>query len=276
MKKAGLILLFITTLSSLVAQGKIELNGIEGKSDYLQREWGKVYYEIYGKGTPLLILHGNGGSVKGKHHVIPELAKDFTVIAMDNRCHGKSSCPEGDLDYFELADDVYALMKDLGYEKYMIWGHSDGGILGLILGYKYSDKIDRMILSGANANVDGLKPELVQMMSGYEQIPDPRMKKHLKLMVDQKPISLDSLAKADIPVLLMVGDRDAVTMEHTIQIFEALPQSNLCVLPGTSHFIDHEKPDQLIYWIREFRQPFKATSTIKIAEQMAKSIFPEK
>ncbi len=276
MKRTGLILLFTATLSGLVAQGKIELNGIEGQSDYLQREWGKVYYEIYGKGTPLLILHGNGGSVKGKHHVIPELAKDFTVIAMDNRCHGKSSCPEGDLDYFELADDVYALMKDLGNEKYMIWGHSDGGILGLILGYKYSDKIDRMVLSGANANVEGLKPELVQMMSGYEQIPDPRMKKHLKLMANQKPISLDSLAKADIPVLLMVGDRDAVTMEHTMQIFEALPQSNLCVLPGTSHFIDHEKPDQLIYWIREFRQPFKASSTIKIAEQMAKSIFPEK
>ena len=276
MKKTGLILLFITTLSGLIAQGKIELNGIEGQSDFLQREWGKVYYEVYGNGAPLLILHGNGGSVRGKHHVIPKLAKDFTVIAMDNRCHGKSSCPEGDLDYFELADDVYALMKDLGYEKYMIWGHSDGGILGLILGYKYTEKIDRMVLSGANANVEGLKPELVQMMSGYEQIPDPRMKKHLKLMVDQKPISLDSLAKADIPVLLMVGDRDAVTMEHTVQIFEALPQSNLCVLPGTSHFIDHEKPDQLIYWIREFRQPFKVSSTIKIAEQMAKSIFPEK
>jgi pimeloyl-ACP methyl ester carboxylesterase len=276
MKRLGLISLFVASLSHLLAQEKIDLNGTKGQSSYLETNWGKIYYEVYGKGEPLLILHGNGGSVKGKHHVIPELAKDFTVIAMDSKCHGKSDCPEGDLDYFEMADDVYALMEALDYDKYMIWGHSDGGILGLILGYKHTERIERMVLSGANANVEGLKPELVQMMSVYEQVPDPRMKKHLKLMVKQKPISMGSLKKVQVPVMLMVGDRDAVKMEHTMKIFNALPQSNLCVFPGTSHFIDYEKPEQLIFWIKKFKEPFKASSTIKIAEQMAKSIFPEK
>lgn len=275
MKKIGLTLLSIAIFSVSLAQQEVEINGTKGQSNYLETEWGKIYYEVYGEGDPLLILHGNGGSIKGKHHLIPELAKNFTVIGMDSRCHGKSDCSEPDLDYFEMADDVYALMDALGHEKYMIWGHSDGGILGLILGYKYTDRIDRMVLSGANAYVDGLKPELVQMMSVYEQIPDPRMKKHLKLMVKQKPISLDSLAKADVPVMLMVGDRDAVKMEHTMKIFNALPKSNLCVLPGTSHFLDHEKPDQLIYWINQFKQPFQASSTVEIARQMAKSMLPE-
>lgn len=275
MKKLGLTLLFITSISVSLAQEEVEVNGIKGQSNYLETDWGKVYYEVYGEGDPLLILHGNGGSIKGKHHLIPELAKNFTVIGMDSRCHGKSDCTEPDLDYFEMADDVYALMEALGYEKYMIWGHSDGGILGLILGYKYTERIDRMVLSGANAYVDGLKPELVQMMSVYEQIPDPQMKKHLKLMVTQKPIPMDSLAGVEVPVMLMVGDRDAVKMEHTMEIFNALPQSNLCVLPGTSHFLEHEKSEQLIYWIRKFKQPFKASSTVEIAKQMAKSMLPD-
>ncbi|WP_420577826.1 alpha/beta fold hydrolase [Ekhidna sp.] len=275
MKKLGLTLVFITSISVSLAQQEVEVNGIKGQSNYLETDWGKVYYEVYGEGDPLLILHGNGGSIKGKHHLIPELAKNFTVIGMDSRCHGKSDCTEDDLDYFEMADDVYALMEALGYEKYMIWGHSDGGILGLILGYKYTERIDRMVLSGANAYVDGLKPELVQMMNVYEQIPDPRMKKHLKLMVTQKPIPMDSLAGVEVPVMLMVGDRDAVKMEHTMEIFNALPQSNLCVLPGTSHFLGHEKSEQLIYWINQFKQPFKASSTVEIAKQMAKSMLPD-
>ena len=211
MIRSGLILLSIVSISVSFAQNAVEVNGIKGQSDYLETDWGKIYYEVYGEGDPLLILHGNGGSIKGKHHLIPELAQSYTVIGMDSRCHGKSDCTDDDLDYFEMAEDVYKLMEALGHDKYMIWGHSDGGILGLILGYTRTDKIDRMLLSGANANVNGLKPELMQMMSVYEQVPDPRMKKYLKLMVTQKPISLDSIKQIDVPVMLLVG---AVSYTH--------------------------------------------------------------
>ncbi|MEP1181543.1 alpha/beta fold hydrolase [Ekhidna sp.] len=238
----------------------------------METSWGKLHYEVFGEGDPLLILHGNSGSTKGKHHLFPELVKDFKVIAMDNRCHGKSECPNGDLDYFSLAEDVYSLMDALGHKKYMIWGHSDGGILGLILGYQHTDKIDRMIISGANSKLTGLEPRLTEIMSNYEQISDPMMRKYVKLMMDQKEIPMDSIKKINVPVMLIVGDRDAVRIEHTLEIFKSLPQANLCVFP-TTHFVDHERPDDLIRWIKEFKQPFRAPSTIDVAEEMAKSIF---
>ncbi|MDW3194304.1 MAG: alpha/beta hydrolase [Cytophagales bacterium] len=274
MKRQGLFLLLCTAMMVAQAQTKVELDGgVKGKRFSLKLDWGDLNYEVFGKGDPLLILHGNGGSVASRYQIIPQLLEHHQVIAVDSRCHGRSSCPEGDLDYFDMADDVMALMQHLGHEKYSIWGHSDGGILGLIIGYKSTSKLDRMLISGANTRLSGLHPELVTMMKNYEQIPEPRTKTHVALMVNQKEIPMDSIRKIDVPVMLMVGDRDAVLMEHTMEIYEALPMSNLCVLPASSHFISSEKPNHIVYWIREFKKPFSAPSTVEIANQMAQSMF---
>ncbi|MFZ1808380.1 MAG: alpha/beta hydrolase [Cyclobacteriaceae bacterium] len=274
MKKQRLVLAMICFSLITVAQTKIEIDGgIKGERFSLERNWGNLNYEVFGKGDPLLILHGNGGSARGKYHIIPELLQFHQVIAVDNSCHGLSDCPKDNLNYFDMADDVIALMQHLGYEKYSIWGHSDGGILGLIIGYKLTSRVDRMLLSGVNTKLSGLKPELVSVMKNYEQIPDAKTRTHISLMVNQKEIPMDSVRKINVPVMLMVGDRDAVLMEHTMEIFEALPMSNLCVLPASSHFIGNEKPNHIIYWIKEFKKPFSAPSTVEIANQMAKSLF---
>ncbi|GAB3335459.1 alpha/beta fold hydrolase [Marivirga atlantica] len=249
--------------------------GAKGNSYFLERDWGKLYYEIYGEGDPLLILHGNGGSSKGKHHLIPKLLDQYQVITVDSRCHGNSSCSDEDLDYFEMADDVYALMQALGHDNYTIWGHSDGGILGLILGYKNTDNIERMLISGANTRVSGLKPELLEMMKNYAQFPDPMMRKHFELMVNQKEIPMDSIKRIDIPVMLMVGDRDAVLLQHTMEIFESLPNSSLCILPSSSHFFSYEKADQIVYWLKEFKKPFANPSTIEIAKKILNNILKD-
>lgn len=270
MKKQVLLLLISCVMVMTQAQEKVELKGgIKGERFSLKRDWGNLNYEVFGTGDPLLVLHGNGGSVAGKYHMIPELIKHHQVIAVDSRCHGLSSCPEGDLDYFDMADDVMALMTHLKHDKYSIWGHSDGGILGLIIGYKQTKKLDRMLISGANTKLSGLKPELVAIMRNYNQIPDPKMKTHVKLMVNQKEIPMDSIRKINVPVMLMVGDRDAVLMSHTMEIFEALPMSNLCVLPASSHFIE---PKHIVHWVKEFKKPFSAPSTVEIAMKMAKSM----
>lgn len=274
MKRQGLMLLLIAMIMVAQAQTKIELDGGEkGKRFTLELDWGNLNYEVFGKGEPLLVLHGNGGSAKGKYHIIPQLLEDYQVIAVDSKCHGRSSCPEGDLDYFEMAEDVMTLMQKLGHDKYSIWGHSDGGILGLIIGYKQTEKVDRMLISGANTRLSGLKPELVAMMKNYEQIPHEMTKRHVALMVNQSEIPMDSIRKISVPVMLMVGDRDAVQMAHTMEIFEALPMSNLCVLPASSHFIGNEKPNHIVYWLREFKKSFSAPSTVEIAKSMAESLF---
>ncbi len=258
------------------AQTEVTLgNGIKGERSFLKMDWGNLNYEVFGEGEPLLILHGNGGSAAGRYSMIPKLLEHHQVIAVDSRCHGRSSCPEGNLDYFDLADDVIALMKNLGHKKYTIWGHSDGGILGLIIGYKFTSKLSRMILSGVNTRFSGLEPELQTFVKQYNQIPDLKMRKHVALMANQKEIPMDSIRKINVPVMLMVGDRDAIPMKHTMEIFEALPMANLCVLPASSHFIANEKPNHIIYWIREFKKPFSSPSTVEIAKKMAKSMLKD-
>jgi len=271
---AGLVVIFFHQINAQNSSVEISIGSITGTANVLEVDGVNIYYEIYGEGTPLLILHGNGGSAKGRHHMVPELAKDYKVILMDNRCHGKSSCTE-ELDYTMMARDANSLMLHLGEEEYTIWGHSDGGIIGLILGYEYPGLISRMLISGANLRPDttALENKLVEFVNRYEEIKDPKLRKQIKLMAHYPNIELERLKSVDVPVMLMVGDRDAIKIEHTIEIFNALPKSNLCVLPGTTHFISSEKPEQIVFWLKELTKSFSMPSTVDIAEEMAKSLF---
>jgi len=275
MKKMTLLLLACFFIVLQLNAQEIMAAGIKGKSAFLEVEGAKIYYEIFGEGTPLLILHGNGGSASSRHKMIPSLVEDYQVILMDNRCHGNSSCPSAELNYQDMAADVSALMDHLGHEDYRIWGHSDGGILGLILGYRFPARIKSMLISGPNLRPDStaLRAKLVDFVQRYSEIPDPRLQKQIKLMAFHPNIPIEKIQEVKVPVVLMVGDRDAITMEHAFEIFNALPQANLCVLPGTSHFVANERPDQVIYWIKQLKQPFRSPSTVKIAEEMAKSLF---
>ncbi len=270
------VVFFLTGFVSIAqnASNEVSIGDLKGVSNTLEANGIKIYYEIYGEGTPLLILHGNSGSVKGRYHMVPELARDYKVILMDSRCHGQSGCSE-ELNYQMMAEDANSLMAHLNEEAYTIWGHSDGGIIGLILGYKYSERISSMLISGANLRPDStaLENKLVEFVQRYDELEDGRLRKQIKLMAHHPNIKLEKLKEVDVPVMLMVGDRDAIKMEHTLEIFNALPKSNLCVLPGTTHFISNEKPEQIIYWLNKLNESFSMPSTIDIAEQMAKSLF---
>lgn len=81
----------------------------------------KIYYEIYGEGKPLVLLHGNGGSIKSRANLIGEFAKKYKVIALDSRCHGKSGCPAQYLTYEQMADDVSGLLGSLNIDSAFIW-----------------------------------------------------------------------------------------------------------------------------------------------------------
>lgn len=274
----GLILCFLVLICGigLRAQETITVGGLTGKSYFIESGNTKIYYEIFGTGAPLLVLHGNGGSSKSVHSLLNELVKEYQVIAMDSRCHGQSGCPEGELNYTSMAEDTNTLMNHLGLTNYTIWGHSDGGIIGLILGYEHPERIGKMLLSGANARPDSsaLEGKLVEFVQRYDEIKDPLTRKQIKLMAFHPNIATEDLKRIKVPVMLMVGDRDAIKIEHTVELFRAIPQSNLCVLPGTTHFI--ENPNHLLYWLKELKKPFATPSTIEIAEQFAKQLFGTK
>ncbi|NRB52703.1 MAG: alpha/beta hydrolase [Saprospiraceae bacterium] len=275
MKKMTIWLLGCLLMVLGINAQEITIDGIKGTRAYLEVPDAKINYEVFGEGEPLLILHGNGGSASSRHKMVSLLVDDFQVILMDSRCHGRSTCPSTELTYQAMAEDVNALMEHLGHDNYRIWGHSDGGILGLILGYRFPSRINSMLISGANLRPDStaLHPELVTFVGRYDEIEDPTMRKQIKLMAFHPNIPIQKMKEVKVPVVLMVGDRDAVTIEHTLEIFNALPQANLCMLPGTSHFIANERLDQLIYWIKQLKQPFRSPDTISIAKEVAKMLF---
>lgn len=237
----------------------------------------QLHYEVYGVGNPLVLLHGNGGSIAGRANLIPELAKKYKVIAVDSRCHGKSGCSK-ELNYELMASDINLLLNHLKIDSAYIWGHSDGGIIGLIMGYKYPNKVKKLVASGANIQPDNtaLEPFIVEMMKNYKAIPDTLMQKHIRLMVEHPNIDFSELGRIVAPVMIMTGDRDAVLLEHSVKIFKSIPNSNLCVLPATTHFIADEKPNLMLFWLKEFLdKPFSKPSTVDWAKQAAVKLIPQ-
>lgn len=244
----------------------VKVNGIE------------LYYEIYGKGQPLLLLHGNGGSSRSSASIMPQLIKKYKVIIVDHRCHGQSGCSD-ELNYQLMASDINALLNHLKIESTLIYGHSDGGIIGLILGFKYPDKVKKLVVSGANIKKDktALEPFIVDMMQRYEEIEDPALQKQVKLMVEYPNMNFNALNSIRAPTLLISGDRDAVLLSHTVDIFRNIPNSNLSVWPGTTHFVKEENPSKLLQELNHFfESPFKKPSTVDWAKQAAKQILPSK
>jgi pimeloyl-ACP methyl ester carboxylesterase len=274
-------ILLVTTFLFFVISGNTQdtipygNNPAAGK--YFSSNGVTIYYEIYGQGQPLLLLHGNGGSIASRANVIGALSKKYKVIAIDSRCHGKSGCMAGDLDYDMMANDIYLLLNEMHVDSAFIWGHSDGGIIGLIMAYKYPEKVKKLLVSGANVVPDStaLQPELVEMMKMYPRISDTLVQKQIRLMIFHPNIKWEQLAQIKAPVLVMAGDRDAVRNEHTLHIFESIPNSQLCIVPGATHFFFNEQPELFNYYFTNFfEKPFKMPSTVemmrKVASQMIK------
>lgn len=270
--KNVLSVLFLFFLSLIVHAQEIHYGDNASAGGYVTVNGIKMYYEIYGSGQPLLLLHGNSGSIASKAAIIPSLAKKYKVVAVDSRCHGKSGCNSDELNYNLMASDINELLNELKIDSALIWGHSDGAIIGLIMAYSYPVRVKKLVASGANLEPDtsALQPELVQMMKMYPMMPDSMMRKRIKLMVDNPHILTTGLNKIKAPVMIMAGDRDAIRDEHTIKIFHAIPNSNLCIFPATTHFIENEKTPLLLFYLNEFfSKPFSKPSTVEIARQMA-------
>ncbi len=248
------------------AGSKFKANGIE------------LYFEIYGEGQPLLLLHGNGGFSGSNANIMPQLIKKYKVITVDNRCHGQSGCSD-ELNYQLMASDANALLDHLGIDSAFIYGHSDGGIIGLIMGVKYPKKVKRLVASGANIKKDktALEPIIVDMMKRYAEIENPVLRKQIKLMAEYPNMDFEILNNIQAPTLLISGDRDAILLDHTIKIFRSIPNSNLSIWPGSTHFIREENPKKLLQELNNFFQnPFKKPSTVDWAKQAAKQILPNK
>lgn len=205
----------------------------------------RLYYEVYGVGKPLLFIHGNGGSINNFKNQIPYFAKNYKVIVADSRAQGKSTDTSDSLTYEMMADDLNALLNQLHLDSCYVIGWSDGGINGLLLAMRHPEKVKKLAITGANLWPDttAVAPDLFQWivsthdsLAKVQQIPAVRaQKKLLNLMILHPHISTSDLQKVKCPTLVIGGDHDVILPKHTLVISQAIPQSNLWILPNSGH-----------------------------------------
>ena len=248
MIKLFLVLLTLS-FSSLLLQGqekKTPYGNNPATGKYYEIRGIKIYTEIYGQGEPLLIIHGNGGSIADFSNQIPYFEKKYKVILADNRAQGKSHDKGDSLTYEMMADDYEALLTALHIDSANVIGWSDGGINGLLLAIRHPKKVKKLAITGANLVPDSTAvyedvAALVQPF--YDNAKKNRDKggeslthwKLAKLLVEQPNIPLSALHTIQCPTLVIGGDHDVIKEEHTMEIYKNIPKAYLWILPNAGH-----------------------------------------
>ena len=234
----------------------------------------QLYYETYGEGTPLLLIHGNGGSIRSLSAQIRFFTPHYRVIVADSRGHGKSGLGEGRLTYEQMAEDLQALLDKLAVERTYVLGWSDGGIIGLLMAIKHPAKVQKLAIMGANLEPEGAYDWARAWATNQDQHAKKmidqgntssdwkRERQHMDLLLNQPHIPLADLHRISAPTLVMAGDKDVIRTEHTVAIFEALPHAHLCIFPGATHLIPAQDPETFNATVdRFFKQPYTRPDT---------------
>ena len=192
----------------------------------------RICYAASGEGRPVLLAHGNGESHHLFDSLIPRLAAaGYRVIAPDSRGHGASES-QREFHYADMAEDLYQLILALGLEKPAFYGHSDGGILGLMLETAHPGTLSALAASGVNLSPKGLTPAFVEACEERNrQSPDPL----IDLMLHEPDISPAALGAIRCPVLLTAGEHDVIRLSETLQIAAAIPQAQTVIVTGADH-----------------------------------------
>ncbi|WP_186755259.1 alpha/beta fold hydrolase [Echinicola salinicaeni] len=220
-----------------------------------------LYYEIYGEGKPLVLLHGNNESISSFSQQVKVLSTQYKVIALDTRCHGQSSCNEESLSYELFAEDVNGLLEELNIDKAYILGWSDGGNTGLILAHQYPERVEKLAIMAAvlyndDSSVDkkvnrNLQRKIEEMESQGISKTDINFRL-TKLLLEESNLDAEYLNEIDLPVLVMAGQKDIVKFGHTKLIAENLPNSKLKIFKKVGHEAPLDIPDIFNKTILEF------------------------
>lgn len=198
-----------------------------------------LFYEKTGQGKPIILLHGNGENHKIFDKLTEQLSSEYTVYAIDSRGHGQSSKVK-EIDYNSMMEDVASFIKELNIEAPILYGFSDGGIIGLLLASKYPTMLSKLIVSGANTTPDGLDNGVLCIMKLLYFL--TRSSK-TKMMLTQPNITADELKRIQTPVLVLAGEKDIIKQEHTKYIAAQIPNHVLNIIKGEGHgsYIVHSK-----------------------------------
>ena len=230
----------ITTDSSTFQSGYADVNGLH------------MYYEIYGQGKPLVLLHGGGSTIQSSFEkVIPMFAKDRKVIAVELQAHGRTSDRNADLTFEQDADDVAAMLKKLNIDKADFFGFSNGATTVLQIAIRHPELVHKIVLGSPLAKRSGMPegfwgfmkqaklenmPE--QLRTAYKQVaPDTSglqtmHDRDVKRMLNFKDIPDEQIKSIQAPALIINGDKDVITVEHVLELHRQLANSQLAIIPG--------------------------------------------
>ena len=252
---------------------RVEVNGMQ------------MYYEVSGQGAPLVILHGAYMNIPTMGGIVGRLAETHKVYAVEFQGHGRTTDIDRPITYPNLADDVAAFMDAVGLEKADVFGYSMGSAAGLQLAIRHPEKVEKLVAASVSYDVNGMQPAMASfipqmapemfvgtpMEDEWKKLapnPDgfrPLVEKLIAL--EHEPMAWEADVKAlKAPVLIISGDSDVVTLEHSVAMFRLLgggimgdmgaplPPSRLAILPATSHTAVINQVDLLHGFIEPFLQ----------------------
>ena len=205
-----------------------------------------------GSGAPLILLHGNGEDGTYFAPQIAPLARHFRVIALDTRGHGQSPRGNAPFTISQFVRDLRDFMDAQGIERASLLGFSDGGNIALAFALDHPERVDRLILNGANLDPSGVKPSVqIPIVLGYGLAAalaplSPKAGRRaelLRLMVREPRIRPSELGSIAAPALVIAGTHDMIREKHTRLIAQSLPNARLEIIPG-DHFIARTNPEE--------------------------------
>jgi pimeloyl-ACP methyl ester carboxylesterase len=227
---------------------------------YFEHDGVRLYYEVYGKGPPLLVIHGNGLSIWWMKNQIAYFSRHYQVIAMDSRDHGKSVDAPGPLTFEQMADDLGGLLEHLHTGPALVLGWSDGGVEALLLGMRHPDKVLKIAAMAANLYPEGIRPEVLKLFGAApeaQRSADSRTERVKALVRTQPHIRPEDLMTINAPTLVLAADHDLILDEHTLEIYHHLPNGQLVVFPNATHMIPVDDPQRFNAAVESFfRVPF--------------------
>jgi pimeloyl-ACP methyl ester carboxylesterase len=231
----------------------------------------RTYYEVYGEGEPLVLLHGGLATAESWVMQVPALAEGYRVYVPERRGHGRTPDLAGPITYEMMAADTAAFLDAASTGAANLVGWSDGAVVGMLVALRRPELVRKLVVIGQYFNFEGEVPEFRAMIDywgtnlpeelhevydrvspdGPEHFPIV-LEKMMRMWREEPDIAFSELAGVRAPTLVMQGDDDIVEVEHSAALAATLPDAQLAVIPGSSHMVPLEKPDLVNQLILDF------------------------